>query len=49
MDEETKLKLFQPFQKVASSRMMNNEGVGLGLSIVKSLCEALSFKLNVES
>ncbi len=43
--EDKIAKIFEPFEQARAS----DEGTGLGLKLVKEMCEAMSIKINVES
>jgi signal transduction histidine kinase len=49
MTEEQVKKIFDRFYRNDNSRNSEVGGFGLGLSIVKKLCEIQDIKLNVES
>ncbi len=49
MNEEQIKKIFDRFYRNDNSRNSEVGGFGLGLSIVKKLCEVQDIKLNVES
>ena len=41
--------LFQPFTKLKTNRQLNKEGVGLGLSVSKTLAKSLGGDITVTS
>jgi signal transduction histidine kinase len=41
--------IFEPFEQADSTTSRAYGGTGLGLSIARSLCEALGFRLTLES
>ena len=45
--EEQAQKLFKPFTKLDSGKHMNPNGIGLGLSICKKICENLGGEIKV--
>jgi signal transduction histidine kinase len=42
-------RIFEPFEQAEDTTHLKYGGTGLGLSISRSICEALGFKLSVES
>lgn len=46
---ENQKKLFKTFGKLTATSSMNTEGVGLGLTICKNICEKLDGWIKVES
>lgn len=49
MDEATAQRVFEPFTQADASSTRRYGGTGLGLAITKSICEALSMSLSLES
>ena len=49
MSEEFLQRIFEPFERVASSAISQIEGTGLGMSIVKKLVEAMGGTIELES
>jgi DNA-binding response OmpR family regulator/signal transduction histidine kinase len=49
ISEKDKNKIFQRFYKIKSSKIINQEGTGIGLSIVKELVEMHHAKIQVDS
>ena len=49
MSEEFQKKLFDPFERAATSTVSKTEGTGLGMSIVKSIVDIMGGEIFVES
>ena len=49
IDAEQQLLIFERFHRVDSHQAQTTHGVGIGLALVKELCDALNWQLSVES